>query len=581
MSNGSAGPGLNQSPAGRAELAALVRRWIQEDPDPATAAELADLMQAGDWDELAERFSGTLQFGTAGLRGPLGGGPTRMNRAVVIRAAAGLSDYLWQALGTAPTVVIGYDARHGSSRFAQDTADVIAAAGGRALLMPQVEPTPLLAFAVRHLNADAGVMVTASHNPPQDNGYKVYLGGRVVTDSGQGAQIVPPYDVEIAAAIAAVGPLGLVPRNAADRAARGGSVTLLGPDVRQAYLARAQTLVAADRLHQNLRIVLTPMHGVGGGLVTEVLTQAGFTQVRTVAEQAEPDPDFPTVRFPNPEEPGALDLAFATAQRAGADLVIANDPDADRFSVAIPDSASPAGWRQLTGDEVGALLAEYVAARPNGTGTLACSLVSSRQLAAIARAHGLDFHQTLTGFKWISRVPGLGFGYEEALGYCVDPHGVRDKDGITTAVLFAALTAGLTATGRGVADALDDLAYRYGVYATGQVSARLDQEGIGSIMDRLRTQPPAQLAGADVTEVVDLALGSRDLPPTDGMLFGTERGDRVIARPSGTEPKLKCYLEVIAPLDADADGAALARARSRASQRMGQLSADVSSIIGS
>ncbi|MBZ2197644.1 phospho-sugar mutase [Occultella gossypii] len=584
------------------DLVTAARAWIDDDPDPATADELRELLDHALGDgfstgeqrvalaELADRFSGPLEFGTAGLRGALGAGPHRMNRAVVIRAAAGLVRYLTDALGTAPRVVIGYDARFGSSDFAADTADVAAAAGGHAYLLPAALPTPVLAFAVRHLDADAGVMVTASHNPPQDNGYKVYLGGRVVTDAGQGAQIVPPADAEISARIARVPSVASVPRSAADAAAAGGVREVLGTDIVDAYAARATALVP-DGVPRELRIVLTPLHGVGGALAGRVLAQAGFADVTLVAEQADPDPTFPTVAFPNPEEPGALDLALATAARVGADLIIANDPDADRCSVAVPDAATATGWRQLTGDEVGALLGEQAAveaagrvttagnqAAASGPGVLANSVVSSRLLAAIAAHHGLAHRVTLTGFKWISRVDGLVFGYEEALGYCTDPAAVRDKDGITAAVRIAALAADLHARGRTLTDGLDDLARRHGLHATAPLSVRVaDPSLIAAAQDRLRKAPPTTLAGSAVAEVVDLAEGSADLPPTDGLIYRTEANDRVIVRPSGTEPKIKCYLEVIEPV---APGADLGPVRARAASRLELLKADIAAAAG-
>jgi len=563
------------------------RAWADDDPDPRTKVELLELIasaEGGDpdaLDDLADRFGGRLQFGTAGLRGALGAGPMRMNRAVVIRAAAGLSAFLHERLETSPTVVIGYDARHGSAEFAQDTADVIAAAGGRALLMPQAWPTPVLAFAVRHLHADAGVMVTASHNPPQDNGYKVYLGGRVITDAGRGAQIVPPFDAGIAAQIEAVGSVAAVPRSADDAARTGGSQQVLGQQILDDYVTRALR-VAPDGCATEVTIVLTPLHGVGGALAERVLREAGFEDVTVVAEQAAPDPDFPTVAFPNPEEPGALDLAYATAERVGADLIIANDPDADRCSIAIPDAAAPGRWRQLTGDEVGALLGERIASASAGSGaTLACSIVSSRLLSAIAAAHGLAFTATLTGFKWIARVPGLDFGYEEALGYCVDPGGVRDKDGITAGLLLAVHAAQLAAIGRTLDDALDDIARSYGVHATGQLSVRVeDLSLIADAMARLRTSPPTALAGSEVVRSVDLSTGSEELPPTDGLLYETADASRVIVRPSGTEPKLKCYLEVIDAVDPRVDDATLRTVRERAAQRLERLKADVAAAAG-
>ncbi|WP_156252353.1 phospho-sugar mutase [Pseudactinotalea terrae] len=565
-------------------LLAQARAWAGDDPDPATKVELLELIAAAEGgdqavlDDLADRFSGTLQFGTAGLRGAIGAGPMRMNRAVVIRAAAGLSRFLRERLDSAPLVVIGYDARHGSAQFAQDTADVVAAAGGRALLMPQAWPTPVLAFAVRHLDADAGVMVTASHNPPQDNGYKVYLGGRVVTDAGRGAQIVPPFDVEIAEAIEAVGAVAGVPRDPEVAAASGGSQERLGQQILDDYITRALR-VAPDGSATDLTIVLTPLHGVGGALAARVLREAGFADVTLVAEQAEPDPEFPTVAFPNPEEPGALDLAYATAERVGADLIIANDPDADRCSIAIPEAG---GWRQLSGDEVGALLGERIASASAGTGaTLACSIVSSRLLSAIAAAHGLEFSATLTGFKWIARVPGLDFGYEEALGYCVDPGGVRDKDGITTALLLAVHAAQLRSIGRSLADALDDIARAYGVHVTGQLSVRVeDLSVISDAMARLREVPPTTLAGSAVVRAVDLSAGSEELPATDGLLYETEDRSRAIVRPSGTEPKLKCYLEVIEPIDPRADATELAEVRAEAAERLARLRSDIAAAAG-
>ena len=573
------------------ELLARARAWAQDDPDAATAAELTDLIERADavgpgadaaLDDLRARFAGTLQFGTAGLRGPLGAGPMRMNRSVVIRAAAGLTAFLAERVDDgAPVVVIGYDARHGSRQFAQDTADVVAAAGGRALLLPHPWPTPVLAFAVRHLDADAGVMVTASHNPPQDNGYKVYLGGRVVTGPGCGAQIVPPSDAEIATQIAAVGAVADVPRAADAASATGGSVVVVGESILDDYVRRA-LVIAPDGCATDIDVVLTPMHGVGGDLAERVLRGAGFENVTLVAEQAEPDPDFPTVAFPNPEEPGALDLAFATARHVGADLIIANDPDADRCSAAIPDRGSATGWRQLSGDEVGALLGERIAAASASTGgTLACSIVSSRLLSAIAESYGLAHRTTLTGFSWIARVPGLDFGYEEALGYCVDPAGVRDKDGITAALLLVVHAAQLGSIGRTLQDALDDIARRYGVYATGQLSVRVeDLTLIGAAMARLRETPPTALAGSAVVRSVDLSEGSDELPPTDGLLYETADRDRVIVRPSGTEPKLKCYLEVIADVDHDADDATLAEVRAQAADRLERVKRSVAAAAG-
>ncbi|WP_448071385.1 phospho-sugar mutase [Georgenia yuyongxinii] len=560
-----------------------VRAWIDADPDPTAREELTALLaqaagEPGDGAaeaaraDLASRFAGTLEFGTAGLRGALGAGPNRMNRAVVIQAAAGLSAYLTARVGAGFRVVIGYDARYGSARFAQDTAAVVTAAGGHAMLLPGPLPTPVLAFAVRHLGTDAGVMVTASHNPPQDNGYKVYLGGRAVTGAGQGAQIVPPYDAEIAARIAAVGPANRVPRAEA-------GWTVLGADVREAYLRRAASLIPA-RHTRDLRIVYTPMHGVGGATAVEALRRAGFTDVHVVAQQADPDPDFPTVAFPNPEEPGALDLALDLARAVDADVVLANDPDADRCSMAVPDRAVPGGWRQLTGDEIGSLLGAQTgqAAALTGRGVMASSVVSSRLLAKIARSHGLEHRTTLTGFKWIARAEGLVFGYEEAIGYCVDPAAVRDKDGISAALRLAYLAAQRRGAGSGFTEALDELARRHGLHATSQLSVRVeDLSLIPAAMARLRAAGPTTLAGSPVVATTDLAEGSPDLPPTDGLQYLTAADDRVIVRPSGTEPKLKCYLEVVVPVPDTGDVTAT---RQVAAARLERLRADVAVAVG-
>nr|WP_253832675.1 phospho-sugar mutase [Promicromonospora thailandica]BFF18351.1 phospho-sugar mutase [Promicromonospora thailandica] len=564
------------------------------DVDPSDVDELRSLVErtsdphAGEaaLAELADRFAGPLEFGTAGLRGAMAAGPNRMNRAVVTAAAAGLGSFLAAEVKGTPRVVVGFDARYRSAEFARDTAAVLTAAGAEVLLLPAPGPTPVLAFAVRHLEADAGVMVTASHNPAADNGYKVYLGGRVVTDAGQGAQIVPPYDALIAGEIALV-------RSAKDVPRAESGWTVLGPEITDAYHA------AVSGLHDGatgtrLRIVTTSLHGVGGAAVARVLAEAGFTDVVPVEEQAAPDPDFPTVAFPNPEEPGAIDMALALAQDSRADLVIANDPDADRCAVAVLDpqygtyqgaeTASSQGWRMLHGDEVGMLLgwdaAERAAAAGTG-GTLACSIVSSRALAAIAGAHGLEHATTLTGFKWISRTPGLVFGYEEALGYCVDPAHVRDKDGLSAAVAVAQLARRLAAQGRTLLDLLDDVARACGLHVTGQVSARFDDlTRIAETMAALRTAPPSALAGSPVDSVRDLAEGLDGLPPTDGVVLLTADDTRVIVRPSGTEPKVKCYLEVVSAVAPDASAADLAEARVAARERLDRVGADVRAALG-
>lgn len=541
------------------ELLDRAKTWLAEDPDPETREELAKLIEAGDLESIGERFSGRLQFGTAGLRGELGAGPMRMNRAVVIRAAAGLAAYLKAKGRTEGPVVIGYDARHKSADFARDTAAVMVGAGLRAAVLPRPLPTPVLAFAIRHLGAVAGVEVTASHNPPRDNGYKVYL--------GDGSQIVPPADAEIAAEIDAVASLDDVPR------AESGWETL-GDDVLNAYLARTDAVLAPGSA-RSARTVYTAMHGVGKDTLLAAFARAGFPEPVLVPEQAEPDPDFPTVAFPNPEEPGAMDLSFATARaQAGTpDLIIANDPDADRCAVAVPDGGE---WRMLRGDEVGALLAAHLVKR-GVTGVLAESIVSSSLLGRIAEAAGLPYEETLTGFKWIARVEGLRYGYEEALGYCVDPEGVRDKDGITAALLVTELASELKSQGRTLLDALDDLALAHGLHATDQLSVRVeDLSVIADAMRRLRETPPVELAGLAVTRADDLAEGSGGLPPTDGLRY-TLDGARVVVRPSGTEPKLKCYLEVVVAVGGRD---ALPAARTTATERLAALKRDLAGAAG-
>ncbi|TCM46598.1 phospho-sugar mutase [Kribbella sp. VKM Ac-2568] len=510
--------------------------WLAEDPDPDTRAELQRLLDTGtDADaELADRFSGTLEFGTAGLRGAVGAGPNRMNRVVVIRAAAGLCAYLKANGLTDGPVLIGYDARHKSDVFAQDTAAVVRGAGLDAVLLDRPTPTPVVAFGIRHLKAVAGVVVTASHNPPQDNGYKVYL--------GDGSQIVPPADVEIAAAIAAVGPLASVPR--------GDDWQTAGDDLLDAYLDRIATLVPADA-PRSLNVAYTPLHGVGRALVEQAVHRAGFAVPAVVASQADPDPDFPTVSFPNPEEPGAIDAALELARAEGADIAVANDPDADRCAVAVPDPAAEGGWRMLRGDELGSLLGEFLLAS-GAQGVAACSIVSSSLLGKIAAAYGVRYVETLTGFKWIGRVPELVFGYEEALGYCVDPAAVKDKDGVSTLIRVLQLGAQAKAEGRTLLDLLDDLAKKYGLHATDQLSVRVDDLSlIAAAMDRLRATPPTELGGHSVERVDDLSHGTETLPPTEGLRYTLSDGARVVVRPSGTEPKLKCYLEVVIPVSSN------------------------------
>ncbi|MGW7417234.1 phospho-sugar mutase [Streptomyces sp. NPDC054863] len=558
-------PQASQDPT----LLARASAWLAEDPDPETREELAKLIDAEATADLAERFSGTLQFGTAGLRGELGAGPMRMNRAVVIRAAAGLAAYLAKQPGhsrsTDDVVVIGYDARHKSADFARDTAAVMTGAGLRAVVLPRPLPTPVLAFAIRHLGAVAGVEVTASHNPPRDNGYKVYL--------GDGSQIVPPADAEIAAEIDAIAALADVPRPET-------GWTVLGEEVLDAYLARTDAVLTPGS-PRTANTVYTAMHGVGKDVLLAAFARAGFPEPVLVREQAEPDPDFPTVAFPNPEEPGAMDLAFATARRTtpAPDLVLANDPDADRCAVAVPDAAVDGGWRMLRGDEVGSLLAAHIA-RKGGLSpdaVFAESIVSSSLLGRIAEHAGIGYEETLTGFKWIARVDNLRYGYEEALGYCVDPAGVRDKDGITAALAITELASALKEEGRTLLDLLDDLALTHGLHATDQLSVRVeDLSIIANAMTRLRENPPATLAGLPVTSAEDLTRGTESLPPTDGLRYHLT-GARVIVRPSGTEPKLKCYLEVVVPV---ADASALPAARAQAAETLAAVKRDLSAAAG-
>ncbi|MGW7421439.1 phospho-sugar mutase [Streptomyces sp. NPDC054813] len=539
------------------DLIARARTWLAEDPDPDTRDELAKLIDAGDTTELSDRFAGTLQFGTAGLRGELGAGPMRMNRTVVIRAAAGLAAYLKNHGHGTGTVVIGYDARHKSADFARDTAAVMTGAGLHAVVLPRPLPTPVLAFAIRHLGAVAGVEVTASHNPPRDNGYKVYL--------GDGSQIVPPADAEIAAEIHAIASLHAVPRPDT-------GWETLDDTVLDAYLARTDAVLAPGS-PRTARTVYTAMHGVGKDTLLAAFARAGFPEPVLVAEQADPDPDFPTVAFPNPEEPGAMDLSFAMARETDPDLIIANDPDADRCAAAVKDDGE---WRMLRGDEVGALLAAHLVRR-GVTGVFAESIVSSSLLGRIAEKAGLRYEETLTGFKWIARVDGLRYGYEEALGYCVDPDGVRDKDGITAALLITELASVLKEEGRTLLDLLDDLAVEHGLHATDQLSVRVeDLSVIADAMRRLREQPPTALAGLPVTDAEDLTRGTDRLPPTDGLRY-TLTGARVVVRPSGTEPKLKCYLEVVVPVATHAD---LPAARAKATRTLAAIKQDLSAAAG-
>ena len=596
-------------------LEARVLRWMEDDVDEASRAQLAALLEsahtsaagsAGDeasrraadtaLQELQSAFAAPLAFGTAGLRGAMGPGPGRMNRAVVICAAYGLSQVLREVVGERFRVVIGFDARHHSDEFARDTAAVVTAAGGEALIMPHPAPTPVLAYALRAYRADAGVMVTASHNPARDNGYKVYLGGRAVSDEGQNVQIVAPWDSRIYEAMRQAPPARAIPRATEGWATLPSSIVdeyvqqvaasviaLIEPSAQGTQSAQARLHVddAAAPLSAkpSLRLVTTAMHGVGGAVLDEVLRAVGFTDIHPVQAQQDPDPDFPTVSFPNPEEPGALDAALAQARRLNADLVLANDPDADRCSAAVPDASVEGGWRQLSGDEIGALLGDFIASRHAGEAStvLANSIVSSRLLSRIAESAGVAHTTTLTGFKWIARTPRMVFGYEEAIGFCVFPQLVRDKDGISASALLASYAALLSESGSSVTQRLDELALEHGVYATAPLTIRVDDlTDIARMMERLRSQRVSALAGSPVSTVVDLARGWQHLPATDGMLFVSDLGDRVIVRPSGTEPKLKCYCEVVVPV-VDGD---LAGARSLARERMGAVIADMRRALG-
>ncbi|WP_353828565.1 phospho-sugar mutase [Agromyces sp. SYSU T0242] len=550
------------------ERIALAEAWIAQDPDPETREELTALIAAvrsgkdGAATDLASRFDDRLAFGTAGLRGEIAAGPNRMNRVLVSQGAAGLAAHLLEGADGdgAPSVVVGCDGRRNSEVFARDVAEVMSGAGVRAVLLPRLLPTPVLAFAVRHLGTSAGVMITASHNPPNDNGMKVYLGG-----PDAGSQIVAPADAEIAAQIARVAETASVadlPR---------GEVETADESVVDAYVDA--TAAVAEPPAAQPRVVYTAMHGVGWETLRRVLERAGFDLPQLVPAQIEPDGRFPTVAFPNPEEPGAMDLSFEAARAAGADLVIANDPDADRLAVAIPDAAATDGYRRLTGNEVGLLLGWQVAERAS-SGTLACSIVSSPGLEAVARAHGLDFRATLTGFKWISRAPGLVFGYEEALGYLVNPSTVRDKDGISAAVAFLSLAARLAAEGRTIADRLDEFVERFGAHESGQVSIRVtDLSRISDVMARLRAEPPAEIGGIAVTRIDDFAQGVDGHPPADVLRIVLDGGARVMVRPSGTEPKLKAYL------DATSAEGGVAERRAAASDAVARLEAGMRELV--
>ena len=569
-----------------ARLCADARAWAAQDPDPGTRAEaesLAAAAEAGDADALAElrdRFDGRLAFGTAGLRAELGAGPRRMNRVVVAQTSAGFAAYLHDRAArgetsTPPSAVVGYDGRVGSDVFARDAAEVLAGAGIRVTLLPEAGPTPLTAFSVRHLGASAGVMITASHNPPRDNGYKVYLG-----DADAGSQIAPPVDAEIAARIdaAAARPLGEL--------ARSTDYTTAGPELADAYVRDTAAAVLAGLapepetdLTAALTVVYTAMHGVGAELGRRVFSAVGLPHVVPVPEQDRPDGDFPTLAFPNPEEEGALDFAYALASDVGADLIVAHDPDADRLGLAAPDPANGGAYRRLTGNELGLLLGWRAAERRVReaerddvplSGALACTIVSSPALAAVAKAHGLGSAETLSGFKWVSRVPDLVFGYEEALGYLPFPEVVRDKDGIQASADAIAMVRELAAEGRTVWDRLDEASERFGHFASAQVVVRLDSTAqVESLAERIRRDPPSAFGKTAVTRFTDLRSPDAADVPANVLRFDLAGGSRVMIRPSGTEPKLKIYL------DARSGKGTVAERRRRAEKRLRRLESAV------
>ncbi len=571
------------------DLLARVGEWADDDPSPELATRLRQLGGAADGGdveaeaELRDLFRGTLAFGTAGLRGAVGPGPHRMNAAVVRRAAAGVAAWV-RSRDVAPCVVVGRDARHGSAGFVEDTIAVLAGADLHVHVLPAPVPTPVLAYAARHLDVGAGIMVTASHNPGADNGYKVY--------DHEGRQVDEAQATAIARAMDGAGRVtDLVLAGDGDPRCRA-----LGSEIIDEYVAATgRTVLGPTRPRAPVEAAYTALHGVGSAVVRRAARASGFLTLHEVAAQAEPDPDFPTVAFPNPEEPGALDLLLAHAADVGADVALANDPDADRLAVAAWDPArgdrgDPTAWRRLSGDQLGWLLADHLVRRgglPPG-GLMATTIVSSTLLRALARDAGLGYAETLTGFKWISRAPGpdrpLVFGYEEAQGYCVGDL-VRDKDGIGALLLAAEVVSDLLAQGRTVFDALDDLARRHGVHATGQWSARLEgSEGaarIAAAMDRLRTRPPTRVGGRPVVSLTDLASGSpdRDLPPADVVSLALD-GARVVVRPSGTEPKLKCYIEVVEPVPEGADIAAVRAARAHAEAGLAALLTAIPATLG-
>ena len=514
-------------------LIAKARSWQSQDPDAETKAELEALILAGDEQGLASRFGGRLGFGTAGIRGELGAGPNRMNRVLVAQAAVGIARYL-KANFDDPSCVIGFDARKNSDVFAKDSAEILVGLGVRAYLYDSLVATPMVAFGVRELGCSAGIMVTASHNPPADNGYKVF--------DFTGSQIIPPMDALIASEIDK-----FAENESVSDLVRSSDHSSVPASISVDYLQGVSGLMNRHSDRKSLKIVYSAMHGVGAEFIEKIFDLAGMDPLIPVASQHKPDGTFPTVAFPNPEEPGAMDKSIETAKASGADLVLANDPDADRLCVAYKDSTG--NYIQLSGDDLGLLLAEELAGRAKRegvSGTLACSIVSSSAIEKVAEHYGLDFAQTLTGFKWVGRVPNLIFGYEEALGYCVDSKRVKDKDGLSAALVVADIATTLAASGYTIGDQLEKLGARDGYFATGQISIRVkDLSIIENLMKKLRTNPIQDLDGQAVV-FTDYLNGWGNLPGTDAIQLDLADGRRVIVRPSGTEPKLKCYLLAVA-----------------------------------
>jgi phosphomannomutase len=557
-------------------LTSRVQSWIEQDPDAVTKSQLTELVNAAQTDqaallELQDAFSAPLEFGTAGLRGALGAGPNRMNRVTVLQAASGLAHYLVQQGFSGRKVVIGFDARYNSDVFADDTARVMSGAGLEPVIFSHVVPTPVLAFAIRHLGACAGVMVTASHNPPQDNGYKVYL--------GDGRQIVSPVDEQISKLIKTVTDVREI--------VQGSPGTFVSDDVVETYTSLTSQLIMSgpitDAQRKSVTSVYTAMHGVGWKTLQSVFSASGFNEPNAVLEQRDPDPAFPTVAFPNPEEKGALDIAISLAKKNSVDVLLANDPDADRFAAAVSNSSGD--WVTLRGDQIGSLLGWWLIERAkltgsNLSGTFANSIVSSMMLESIAKSAGLEYESTLTGFKWVSRVNNLTFGYEEALGYCVDPDNVSDKDGISAAAMFMEMVAHLKSQEKTIWRVLDELALAHGLHATDQVSVRVtSSDQVALTMAGIRNTPPTKFGGLQVSSIDDLAIGLGGLPQTDAVIIHLAGNDqiqkaRVIVRPSGTEPKIKCYLEVVVR------GEDLAIAQQTADNELKSLAADARPLLG-